>query len=1164
MTSTDKEMNLSPYEFSMVQPSLGSWLSRAGRTRRHLWRAFIAKGDVRRSGALIKSLERLRHGRRRDKPPVEDVIRQSLLYLVWTHLDNDNLREACRWIAQLHEECPDLPEKLPLRWQLIHALFGKHMKDACVTQCQQFVADPLLDPRVHGRAILRTLSVVYKDYGASICEAVASHAHRQLANARHVKAVRALCCCPRQFTSMAEAQSWAGQVQLKALGFSSAMKAEALVIAARAAEWAEEWEAMSRYAVQAQEALPGYPQALYWLARARLHVNAGDALDGISLPEGPESTRLRLLAALHRDPTLIHAEASLAVLSGEHGEPDVQERELTLRLLKAALQPTKLVDKETSTKIGSLSEAVEKCIGRLDWTQLNMAVDEVLVGRQYTEAIRRLEQPDVRCLKSGETLLRIARILAGVPAHAADVDRRSPLACAERAICRLFCSDGGQQDTSDHDLLAELEEASKNRIVNWIPELRTTVDALCFAVAVVAGKLESKAELHAYQCKPGTPAWTQWLLARMKLWLCQSLRKDTCIEGLDMREFIVAWEFDAWVANYPIVDATASGMTQQVDEAIVARIRNAPAGIRTGMKALHASRMKRYAESETVSSEASDILTGMTGLCATPCGEGFAIEAAYAPARADLSKGVADRALTAFRELGERLPKMCSLTRIFWKPLIDYWHAVTLAHTDPEKAREIFRGLVDGLKGPDARSQLAMLAIRGGHLDQAAKWLEGLRADRSSILYAKSLLSERQGDAAQAMALLLGDEGQAVLKAHPQSPYVRAARRLVAVIKERQSQPEEADALYDQLLRDCPHDAIACARLGRLRIARDYNPKGVDSTGLDPAHAQLFARGSSVSWSKGYENLHRLLNATEVDIGKINKVLKEVLVSASGPAWRVTLARKYLQFGRCENAYLLLHRNVSNEIPAFLARPMAILCAWKLLSDPAFQAGVNGGCLDSLRAAYQEVSRLLEGEPNPMLQRWHDLLRCACSIGENPAAGIPSAILGDTAVRDSWMFWRLAGLWSMDPSERKQVGEVILGGLTENTPEWTEEQKKMLRALAAWGCEMDDAFLEQYAHLEPHLDKLPVAERDFWAPVALIRYSRADWKNLTGECLPDCLADMSDPLVCLILELADARAAVSDLKNPNQRVAQRVKGIQNNLAALLERLDSQAPGSPTA
>lgn len=53
---------------------------------------------------------------------------------------------------------------------------------------------------------------------------------------------------------------------------------------------------------------------------------------------------------------------------------------------------------------------------------------------------------------------------------------------------------------------------------------------------------------------------------------------------------------------------------------------------------------------------------------------------------------------------------------------------------------------------------------------------------------------------------------------------------------------------------------------------------------------------------------------------------------------------------------------------------------------------------------------------------------------------------------------------------------------------------------------------------------------------------------------------MSDPLVCLILELADARATVGDVKNPNQRVVQKIKGIHNNLAALVERLDAHNSG----
>lgn len=109
--------------------------------------------------------------------------------------------------------------------------------------------------------------------------------------------------------------------------------------------------------------------------------------------------------------------------------------------------------------------------------------------------------------------------------------------------------------------------------------------------------------------------------------------------------------------------------------------------------------------------------------------------------------------------------------------------------------------------------------------------------------------------------------------------------------------------------------------------------------------------------------------------------------------------------------------------------------------------------------------------------------------------------------------------------------------------------------------ENNDLFIEHYTTLEPVIDELPVAGRDLWVPAALIRYSREDWRSLTGASLPDCVADMSDPLVCLIVELADARAAIADLRNPSQTMAQRIKGIHNNLLALVERIHFQVSGN---
>ncbi len=154
---------------------------------------------------------------------------------------------------------------------------------------------------------------------------------------------------------------------------------------------------------------------------------------------------------------------------------------------------------------------------------------------------------------------------------------------------------------------------------------------------------------------------------------------------------------------------------------------------------------------------------------------------------------------------------------------------------------------------------------------------------------------------------------------------------------------------------------------------------------------------------------------------------------------------------------------------------------------------------------------------------------------------------------------RFPFLFDANIEVRQAAAEALRPAINTSAVHWSEDARLLLGALAAWAMEKDELFLEHYATLGPVLDELPVAARDLWVSAALIRFSRKDWMSLTGDSLPDSIADLSDPLVYLIVELAAVRATVSEIKEPSQALARKIESIQKNLNALVARLDSQIP-----
>ena len=499
------------------------------------------------------------------------------------------------------------------------------------------------------------------------------------------------------------------------------------------------------------------------------------------------------------------------------------------------------------------------------------------------------------------------------------------------------------------------------------------------------------------------------------------------------------------------------------------------------------------------------------------------------------------------------LPGWAELAVIRWRPLVRYWLGVSYAHQQNKTAAAILQGLVGGPRDNESRAQLSLLALRDGLVTEAAQRLEGASDSVPSVRYARALTLARSGKPLEARQLLGSDDAACVFA---ESAYALPAHRLAAAIDERCDNRDEGDRLNGAILEVHPADEVAGVRLGRSLLDRAYSQFRTQRSTLGASIGNRLQKlipaiRTNASWWQSCVLLNDLMNAPDNELSDLAKKVEAQFGDIErGLAWRQVLALRFVEAGNPAGALAVLDIPVQAGAPAWFVRSRLFLKIWQSLIRLPEEAG---------RA---ETAQELAG-----------LARECESFGVDDATGTVWRTLADLGViLGSGRFsvsperWRslasfpmahIPFLFDSDPKQRRTAAEALLPAIDSNGTMWNEEQRLLLHALAAWAAERDDAYVEHYSYLEAVLETLPVHARDLWAPAALIRYSRADWEKLTGDELPECLADMSDPLVCLILELADARATVGDLKNPSQRVAQKIKGIHSNLAALVEKLDTQ-------
>lgn len=539
------------------------------------------------------------------------------------------------------------------------------------------------------------------------------------------------------------------------------------------------------------------------------------------------------------------------------------------------------------------------------------------------------------------------------------------------------------------------------------------------------------------------------------------------------------------------------------------------------------------------------------------CAQEADIHSRWISGRHALTQGLHELAEAILTALDGVIASSCLLTVAWWRPVNTYWLGVSYAHTHDPKAYLLLETLADGILKSQAIGQLALLDLEKGDITAAEQRLRNASNRVPSVRYATALFLSRTGKLQEACHLA-GSEETAICFAG--SPYAHAAKCLIAGIQERCGNREDAVHLLNEVLGAHPGHKGATLRLVRHGLENAY-PKfqccepPVDVSPYGQALAQIVPRSTAGSTqANAYALLLDCLKASLPDaLTATTQRVETIVVDPTRHLWwRQLLAARLLHDGDPASAGKMLQMPMPERAsaPRAVERARAILGVWGTLSSLT-----DAGASEETTRRLEEQVRTLEclRTDDATANLWQTLARIGLSLIRGERVGPEHwRTLGDSPMS------RIPFLFDHDAQTRRAAAEALLPVLHANPSPWSEEAGLLLNALTAWAMEKDDLFIEHYTTLEPVIDELPVAGRDLWVPAALIRYSREDWWSLTGASLPDCVADMSDPLVCLIVELADARAAIADLRNPSQTMAQRIKGIHNNLLALVERIDFQA------
>jgi hypothetical protein len=1102
-------------------PKLLWFLTRMGRARRALARALEAPDAADRAERASRAVGPLLRGARPGDPAFGRTLENLLVFLCWHATKSGVPAEAERWLDLLETKCPSAPQRLALRWNLVKALWRSSDLLRITRQSKALVADRTATPEKWAGVAADLVERAYVCGSLAAAREIVAAAHPAIKQLPQVQAMASVCECPASFTSLDEAKKWAGLLKPQAIADRGVMRADACLALAAAAEWAADWKKMTQWTIEALCSAPAHKPTLYWVTRARLHSPAGDpaAHLGRTFPDStPEWKRLRLAVELYRRPDLEAAEAVVGFLGGLRGRQDKPEVTVLTSLVARALRGKEPTDAAAIGTAVRICKAVEAREGQMPWTQLHIARQELLVDRRYADAYKRLERRDLGSEPGTKDCATVARIMAGArpPSDLRDCSKSLQIIAA--ALNRI-------ESGSPAVATQQLADLRGDQLLTSFPCLREVVSTTMLVLKALEGEDSRETASAAVPSREAFEPWVRWLHWRALLILRDGELGVRVGASLADEHPTDAWAAESWARNQ---QQSRTKIPEFVSPATAALDRWAASSTkdRDPYRRLSLLRLADH----SLLGERWDALS-----CADA-----SYELDYAAARRTLLSGHPEEALALFKKLDSRVSSTNGILAAWWRPLTQYWLGVVQARTGVQQAGDTLKSLIGGPLDAEARAQLALLELRAGHIDQAEHWLPPADVDRPGLRYARALVFARRGAPDRMREEL---ESPAARRTLEGSAYELPARRLITATLERLGRDEEAERQSEELLAVQPHDEITIARQGRLKLRLAYQKAlagALDRATIDSVTI-VQEPIQRIGWRRHYVDLREMLTGS-------GEALSRLRESAVNSSWLQVMAHRLLGQGNPQAAFDILAPLDPAGLSERTRRTRAILSAWNRLARPWACAGADSGLSTALAESGEELQHFAESDS--AASTWRQLVNKARVVAAHPderQCFVPWSEFG------SQPFAKVPGLWAAEPEVRRQSAAALKGDLAIASNAFQEEQALLLSALTSWEIGDEAKYLEYYELLEPVLENVPVGGPQLWVAATLIRFARKDWRGILESQLPDCVADLSNDDVRLLIALAYARAAADECSKGDIRNAlQNARKGQSNLEALVE------------
>lgn len=1114
------------------------FLTRLGRARRALARALdIPDAEDRVKGADRSARLLLREVRGKN-PEISRTLEDLLVFLCWHATTRGNLKLAQQWLDHLLKTCPNADRRLALRSDLAKASLQASDLDGFVKHAKALAADKATTPEIWAATVVDMVGRAYVRVSPACAREIIASANARIKAHPQVDAMLAVCECAAGFASADDAQKKVTRIRPEMVTVWRVIRADACLAQAVAAEWVGDVKKMLERGIEALQAAPSYPAALYWLARARLHFPEGNPAEhlGGSWPEGkPEWQRLRLATELHQRPHLVSAEPVAPILEGLRSSQDTPEQKLLVTLLERALRGKEQVEPRDLAAAAGICRVIQAKSGKLPWTEVHLARHETLVERRYADACKRLECREVAQEPGAADCATVARILGGneLPNRG-----KSSLKSLLTILASLDCLQGKSHSVSGW----QLAELRNDPICERFPSLRAVVDAVALMLRVMGGDARAEDAAFAACCpNEATEPWVRWLYTRALLLVQRGNIEAQFGASLSAQHPYVAWDAELWACNRRQSRERILAFTTPISAVLDQWTAAAPKE-RDVCAQLRRARLANYASEEAPLDLhlPASVFPELGERWDTLSREDVRYELEYSAARRTLATKDPDEAARLFRKMDSRLSDAGGILRVWWQPLIQYWLGVAQARAGAEEeAVETLRSLLGAPFDSEARSQLALIELRAGRTDQAEQWLPQEDVDCPGVRYARTLVAARRGQLETVREQLDSSAGRQLLEG---SSYDLPARRLLAATEERLGHEEAAEHLREELLAAQPQDEITLARQGRRKLKVAYQRLAAGALDNESVKSLeiVLAPVKQVAWRRTHSLLRALLTAK-------GEALSGLSASVPNVNWLQLIMHQLLSQGHPEAAFKLATEVGFVSEPERAQRTQAILSAWHVLVHCHQLQTPDQGVSKTLA----ECAERLKGttQVDDVLARWRQLLATAHQIAADPDGKQYFRPWSDLS---SPLFDHVPGLWAEEAEIRRQSAAALVSGLEHDTGTFQEAQALLLKALAAWENGDDEAFLEKYGYLEPVLEELPAGGPQLWVAAALIHFARKDWPALLESQLPDCVADLENEDVRLLIGMAYARVATEEfLKGDIRNALQDLRKAQDNLGVLI-------------